>query len=181
MSSVDERICLYYQLFGKAQSIVDSTERMYDKACGTCRGNIRHWKSEEKIWVCGACPGGVEWGFKDIDILKGEMVGSRRPGQHEDKIAGLSHFGYHLNRMLRDDAWKWSAQLLIGHALTSCSYEEIAEHANTYGWPTKRGGAWSEDRARRDASLARKELRKRLSDTPKQKLAPQSDASPRHH
>ncbi len=164
MSSIDERICLYYQLFGQGQNIVDSTERLYDKHCGTCKGTIRHWRTTEKVWVCGACPGGVLWGFQDIDILKGETDRPRRPGQHENKIAGLAHFGYHLNRMLRDERWRYPSQLLIGHALTSCTYDEIAEHANQYRWPSPNGDPWSESMCKWWADRARGQLRRRISE-----------------
>lgn len=179
MSSIDERICLYHQLFGQAQSIVDSVERVYHKTCEKCGGLIRHWKATEQIWVCGACPGSVPWGFDDHDILKGEVDRSHRPGQHENKIAGLSHFGYHLNRMLRDDFWCYPTQILVGHALTSCTYAEIAQHANLFAWPTRRGGEWSEPMARDYASRARKELRERLSDTPRKSSPKQEPASMR--
>ena len=170
---IDERICQYYQLHGMAQNMVDSTGRVYDKACSKCGFVICHWKATEMKWVCGHC--GADWEYSDVEVLKGEVcrasrngkpIPAPRAGEYENNLAGLADLGYHLNAMLRDEYWKWPTQILVAHAITSCSYEEIAEHANEYGWLTRRGGDWTEPGARLAAVRARRELVSRLNSPP---------------
>ncbi len=168
--SLDDRIAAYFQLHGQGQDLVDSTGRVYDAACSRCCSVTRHWKPSEEVWVCGHC--GERWGYEDVEILKGEVcrrskqgkpIPAPRPGEYENRLVGLVELGYHLNVMLRADHWRWPTQVLVGHAITSCDYREIAIHATAYGWPNRRGGEWTEAGARQAASRARCELRARLS------------------
>ncbi len=169
--SLDDQIARYYCLHGAAQCVVDSSGRVYDKACSECGFTVRHWKESEGIWVCGHCP--APWGYEDVEVLKGEVcrrsktrgmvthaVPAPRPGEYENRLAGLAHLGYHLNAMLRDGYWRWPTQVLVAHVVTSCGYEEIAIHANAYGWPVQ--GEWTESKCRWWSDRARGELRRRL-------------------
>ena len=168
--SLDDRIAAYYSLHGCAQNILDSTGRVYDKACSKCGGPTRHWKGSEEIWVCGHC--GALWDYEDVELLKGEVcrrsrtrgmvthaIPAPRPGEYEERLAGLAHMGYHLNQMLRDDHWRWPTQVLVGYAVTSCGYAEIALHASAYEWA---GIEWSATRCEWAAGRARGELRRRM-------------------
>ncbi len=138
--AIDVQICAYHALLGQGQSIIDSTGTIYSEAC-ECGATLRHWKDDGELWVCGKC--GVSWQHDDHDIFKGEVskqsrngkpVQTSRPGEYEDRLAALAHFGYHLNQMSTDAYWRYPTQVLVGNALTSCGYEEIAIHANAYGW-----------------------------------------------
>lgn len=166
--TIDERIQAYYQLHGMGQDLVDSTGRVYAPACEECGWQKRHWKEAGELWVCGHCGG--PWPYEDVEVLKGEVcrasvcgrpVPAPRPGEFERRLASLAHLGYHLNAMLRDEYWRWATQVLVGHALTSLTYADVADHANRFEWPT-RGAAWTEAGARQRASRARAELRRRL-------------------
>lgn len=176
--SIDVQICAYYQLHGQGQNMVDSRGTVYAKTCASCDFRIRNWKEDGQLWVCGHC--GEKWESEEHEIIKGHVArrsrttGKRchtipapRAGEYEDRVVGLAHFGYHLNQMLRDGYWRFPTQVLVGFALTSCLYENIAEHANQYGWPTPRmeRNAWSATRCEWWAGRARGELRRRLSST----------------
>lgn len=165
---LDERILAYYLLHGRALTLVGSTGRVYDPECGDCGARLRHFKPSEQFFVCGRC--GAPWGFADVELLKGEVssasrrgrpIPARRPGEAEEPLAEFADLGYHLNAMLRDPHWRWSAQALVAHAITGCTYEDIATHARLWGWPAARG-EWTEAMARNKASKARRELRERL-------------------
>lgn len=159
--NVDDLVRSYYGLLGCAQDMVDSRGRVYAKGCGDCGGHLRHWKEAEELWVCGHC--GAPWPWEDRLIPKGEVQRSIRPGEHEERLAGLARFGYELNAMLRSDHWRWKAQVLVGYAVTSATYGDIAWHANECGWPTPHGDRqWTESMARWHAGEARRELRRRL-------------------
>jgi len=166
--NIDVQICAYYSLHGQGQNMVDSAGRIYAKVCEECAGSVRHGTNDGS-WVCGHC--GSPWGYDDVEIFKGEVarrsrggkpVPAPRLGEYEEALAALAHFGYHLNAMLRDAHWRWATQVLVGNALTSCNYEEIALHANHYGWPTGDDDPWTAVRCEFSAGKARKELRIRL-------------------
>lgn len=143
--SIDLQICAYHALLGKGQNVIDSQGTIFDSAC-ECGATLRHWKEIGELWVCGKC--GVPWPHEEREIFKGEVcrqsrngkpVPASRPGEYEDRIVNSAHFGYHLNKLLDDEYWRYPAQILVGNALTSCSYEEIATHANAYGWRGRLG------------------------------------------
>ena len=167
--AIELQICAYHALLGQGQNVIDSTGTIYENLC-ECGAKLRHWKEDGELWVCGKC--GAPWQHEEREIFKGEVckqsrrgkpIPTSRPGEYENRLASLAHFGYHLNQMLDDKYWRYPTQVLVGNALTSCGYEEIAIHANAYEWPTGNDGvAWTEARCEDWAGRAALELSIRL-------------------
>lgn len=159
---IDDQIRRYYAFLGKAQDMVDSRGRIYAEKCEFGH-TIRHWKPTEEIWVCGHCPGSKPWPYEDHFIPKGIIQASLRPGEMEERLAGLAGFGYELEKMLRDSFWRWDTQALVAFALTGGPKRVIAEFANTYDWKSRSGKDWTKAMVDNSIRAARKELRARLN------------------
>ncbi len=160
--SLDDHICRYYSLHGKAQSMIEVTGNVYAKECAECGGTLRHWKEDGEHWVCGHCPDSVPWEFEECAIPRGLIRHAPRPGDQERRLADLAPFGHALNQLLRDAYWRTPAQVMVGFALTTCGYAEIALHAIEYEWPSPSGHPWTEAMAEDWAERARIELTRRI-------------------
>jgi hypothetical protein len=167
--SLDDRIRAYYELQGCALSMTEGEAFAYAPKCETCRRPERNKETAEVVGrklgplgyqVCRKC--GALWPYVTVVLPRGDYQKSGRPQGYENKLAGLAPLGYELNRMLRDDHWRWATQVLVGYATTSNGFDDIADHANRFSWPHPRGGVWNEARCRAACVGARRELRARM-------------------
>lgn len=159
---IDDLIRAYYELQGGALQLFESEGRAYAERCEAC-GEKDRTMDRMGNQVCANHRCGALWPYVVKMISHGEVQKSGRPQGYENRLAGLVPVGYALNQMLRDrERWRWAAQVLVGYAITANGYDDIAEHANRFGWPHPQGGAWTDKRCRAAASAARRELRKRM-------------------
>lgn len=91
-------------------NFIDSTGRVYGKACQSCGFVFRNC-NKATVWVCGKC--GKPWAYEDHFILKGEVQTPNPPDVFERQNARWVDIGVILHRLLSDENLKWNMMLYI--------------------------------------------------------------------
>lgn len=91
-------------------NFIDSTGRVYAKACEACGFVFRNC-NKATVWVCGKC--GKPWKYEDHFILKGEVQTPNPPDVFERQNARWVDIGVILHRLLGNEELKWDMRLYI--------------------------------------------------------------------